>query len=127
MDRQKGRAPLYSSKSGVMESKLKFGRGNAKLASEIYTFSLPAGHSCPGALKCMAKTDRETGKLQDGPFQSFRCFAAADEARLPNVRRSRWHNFDLLRNESREGMCSLILASLPLDAKLVGLHVSGDS
>jgi hypothetical protein len=75
----------------------------------------------------MAKNDRETGKLQDGPFQSFRCFAAADEARLPNVRRSRWHNFDLLRNESREGMCSLILASLPLDAKLVRLHVSRDS
>lgn len=109
-----------------METKLKFGRGNAKLASEIYTFSLPAGHSCPGALQCLAKTDRAMGKLQDGPFQSFRCFAAADEARFPSVRRSRWHNFDLLRNESQQGMCTLILASLPLDAKLVRLHVSGD-
>lgn len=74
----------------------------------------------------MAKTDRETGKLQDGPFQSFRCFAATDEARFPNARRSRWHNFDLLRNESRNGMCTLILASLPPDAKIVRLHVSGD-
>jgi Gene product 88 len=109
-----------------MESKLKFGRGNAKLASEIYTFSLPAGHSCPGALQCLAKTDPETGKLQDGPCQSFRCFAATDEARFPSVRRSRWHNFDLLRNKGQKGMCTLILASLPIDAKLVRLHVSGD-
>src|SRR6202011_4662624 len=109
-----------------MESKLKFGRGNAKLAGEIYTFSLPAGHCCPGALQCLAKADRETGKLQDGPFQSFRCFAAADESRYPSARRSRWHNFNLLRNASRDEMRALILASLPADAKLVRLHVSGD-
>jgi hypothetical protein len=109
-----------------MESKLKFGRGNAKLASEIYTFSLPAGHSCPGALKCLAKADQQTGKLQDGPSQTFRCFAAGDESRYPNVRRLRWQNFDSLKGKTREEMAALILASLPMDAKLVRLHVSGD-
>jgi hypothetical protein len=109
-----------------METKLKFGRGNAKLAGEIYTFSLPAGHACPGALRCMAKADRQTGKLQDGPSQTFRCFAAGDEARYPNLRRSRWHNFDLLKGRTREGMAALILDSLPADAKLVRLHVAGD-
>jgi Gene product 88 len=109
-----------------METKLRFGRGNAKLAGEIYTFSLPAGHACPGALRCMAKVDRETGKLQDGPSQSFRCFAAGDESRYPNVRRLRWHNFDLLKGQTREGMVALILASLPVGAKFVRLHVSGD-
>src|SRR6202011_5397498 len=109
-----------------METKLRFGRGNAKLAGDIYTFSLPAGHACPGALRCMAKADRETGKLQDGPSQSFRCFAAGDESRFPNVRRLRWDNFDLLKGKTREGMATLILDSLPLDAKLVRLHVSGD-
>jgi Gene product 88 len=109
-----------------MESKLKFGRGNAKLASKIYTFSLPAGHSCPGALKCLAKADQQTGKLQDGPSQSFRCFAAGDESRYPNVRRLRWHNFDSLKGKTREEMAALVLESLPTDANIVRLHVSGD-
>jgi hypothetical protein len=109
-----------------MESKLKFGRGNAKLASKIYTFSLPAGHSCPGALKCFAKADQKTGKLQDGPSQTFRCFAAGDESRYPNVRRIRWHNFDSLKGKTREEMAALILESLPTDAKIIRLHVSGD-
>jgi hypothetical protein len=109
-----------------METKLRFGRGNAKLADEIYTFSLPAGHACPGALRCMAKADRQTGKLKDGPSQSFRCFAAGDESRYPSVRRLRWHNFNLLKGQTRKGMAILILDSLPLDAKLIRLHVSGD-
>jgi hypothetical protein len=109
-----------------MDTKLKFGKGNAKLASKIYTFSLPAGHSCPGALKCLAKADRQTGKLQDGPSQTFRCFAAGDESRYPNVRRLRWHNFDSLKGKSRKEMATLVLESLPADAKIVRLHVSGD-
>src|ERR1700730_6912320 len=109
-----------------METKLRFGRGNAKLAGAIYTFSFPAWHACPGALQCLAKADRENGKLQDGPSQSFRCFAAGDESRYPNARRLRWHNFDLLKGQTREGMAALILNSLPADAKLVRLHVSGD-
>jgi hypothetical protein len=109
-----------------METKLKFGRGNAKLAGDIYTFSLPAGHACPGALRCMAKADQKTGKLHDGPSQTFRCFAAGDESRFPNVRRLRWHNFNLLKGKTREGMAALILDSLPTDASLVRLHVAGD-
>jgi hypothetical protein len=74
----------------------------------------------------MAKADPQTGKLQDGPSQSFRCYAAADESRYPNVRRLRWHNFNLLKGQTREGMAALILDSLPADAKLVRIHVSGD-
>jgi Gene product 88 len=124
-DRQGG-GPRFILHSHAMETKLKFGRGNAKLASKIYTFSLPAGHSCPGALKCFAKADQQTGKLQDGPSQTFRCFAAGDESRYPNVRRLRWHNFDLLKGKTREEMKALILESLPSDAKIVRLHVSGD-
>jgi Gene product 88 len=110
----------------AMGLKLKFGRGNAKLSNKIYTFSLPAGHSCPGALKCFAKADQQTGKLQDGTSQAFRCFAAGDESRYPNVRRMRWHNLDALMGKSREEMATLILESLPTDAKIVRLHVSGD-
>jgi hypothetical protein len=74
----------------------------------------------------LARADRETGKLQDGPSQSFRCFAAGDESRFPNVRRLRWHNFNLLKGKTLEEMAELILNSLPADANMVRLHVSGD-
>ena len=35
-------------KEEQMSAQLTFGRGNAKLEKTIYTFSIPAGHSCPG-------------------------------------------------------------------------------
>jgi hypothetical protein len=104
---------------------LKFGRGNAKLGREIWTFSLPAGHTCPGARGCLAKVGRDGG-LVDGSEQEFRCFSATAESVYSNVRKSRWHNFDLLKGLSKEEMVALILASLPEEAKLVRIHVSGD-
>jgi hypothetical protein len=64
-----------------------------------------------------SKTDRRN---------RFAAFAAGDESRYHSVRRLRWHNFNLLKGQTREGMAMLILDSLPLDAKLVRLHVSGD-
>jgi hypothetical protein len=59
----------------------------------------------------MAKADRKTGKLQDGPSQTFRCFAAGDESRYPNLRKLRWYNFDVLKGKTQEGMVALILDS----------------
>lgn len=104
---------------------LKFGRGNAKLSREIATFSLPAGHTCPGAKQCLARADRQTGQITDGKAQVFRCFAASQEAAYGNVRESRWRNFELLRGKTEPQMASLISASLP-DAPIVRIHVSGD-
>ncbi len=107
--------------------KLKFGRGNAKLSKDIYTFSLPAGHSCPFAKECEAKADRKTGKIKDGQYQVFRCFASSQEALYPTVRNSRWHNFDMLKKiRSKKEMINLIEASLPKKATMVRVHVSGD-
>lgn len=107
--------------------KLKFGKGNAKLSKDIATFSIPAGHSCPFAYECEAKADRTTGKIKDGKHQTFRCFAASQEALYPTVRNSRWHNFDLLRKiKTKQGMIDLIEASLPKKATMVRVHVSGD-
>ena len=100
-------------------TQLKFGRGNAKLDKTIITFSLPAGWSCPGAKLCMAKANRETGKLTDGSNQEFRCFAASAEAAFPGVRESRWHNMDLLKGRTREQMYGLIMESLPADTSIV--------
>jgi hypothetical protein len=109
-----------------MSTLLKFQKGNAKLDKKIYTFSLPAGHSCPFANDCLSKSDRLTGKLTDGPNTQFRCFAASAEAVYKNVRLARWHNFDLLRNLNSSEAFDLILNSLPVKANIVRIHVSGD-
>lgn len=107
--------------------KLKFQKGNAKLEKGIHTFSLPAGHSCPFAYECRASADRDTGKISDGEFQKFRCFAASAEALYPSTRKSRWHNYDLLRSKkTKQEMTNLILESLPTRAKMIRVHVSGD-
>jgi hypothetical protein len=108
--------------------KLIFGRGNAKLSKDIYTFSLPAGFTCPAAKLCQSFADRSTGKITDGEFMTFRCFAASQEATYPNVRKARWHNFDLLAlyRKSSEAMATLILSSLDAKAQKVRIHVSGD-
>jgi hypothetical protein len=105
---------------------LKFGRGNAKLGKEVYTFSLPSGHTCPFALQCLSRTDRLSGKLTDGPKTEFRCFSATQENVYPAVRNARWHNFDALRGLSTESMANLIELSLPSKARIVRIHVGGD-
>lgn len=105
---------------------LKFQQGNAKLGKNIYTFSLPAGHSCPFANDCLSKADKLTGKLTDGPNTQFRCFAASSEAVYPNVRLARWYNFDLLKKLTTNEAADLILNSLPKKANIVRIHVSGD-
>lgn len=110
-----------------MNRLLKFGLGNSKLGRHIYTFTLPSGYTCPGARDCMAKANRQTGKVTDGPNQAFRCFAVSSESRFQNVRALAWHNFDLLKEcESQADMGDLILASLPREAKIVRVHIGGD-
>ena len=106
---------------------LKFQKGNAKLDKTIHTFSLPAGHSCPGADICLAKADRDTGKITDGKNQEIRCFAASQEALYTNTRKARWHNYDLLKEvKTVAKMQKLIKESLPKSAEIIRVHVSGD-
>jgi hypothetical protein len=122
-----------------MTDKLKFGKGNAKLGKNIYTFSLPSGYSCPFAMDCLSKAERTTGKIKDGPQTKFRCFSASQESLYPSVRKQRWYNYDALRAaiKSAEGtdakyyggsyaMSELILDSLPANARIVRIHVGGD-
>lgn len=107
-----------------MKTLLKFGIGNAKLGKHIYTFSLPAGYSCPGASACLARADKASGKISDGKNAEFRCYAASMESRFPGLRAMVHHNFDLLRKSGN--MAELILASIPRAATIVRIHVSGD-
>lgn len=118
-------------------SLLKFGKGNAKLGKNVYTFSLPSGFTCPGANECLSKSDKITGKITDGKETKFRCFSASQEALYKNVREQRWYNFELLRNSVKEVVngCeddkvemihSLINKSIPAKANIIRIHVAGD-
>jgi hypothetical protein len=117
---------------------LKFQVGNAKLVAiedtetgvitliKIHTFSLPSGYSCPAADECLSRSHKVTGKITDGVDMKYRCFSASDEAKSPQARRARWHNFELLRRESTATMVERIHYALPKAAQIVRIHVSGD-
>lgn len=101
-------------------------RGNAKLEKSITIFSIPAGYSCPGAKQCLTMADPDTGKAKMGAHAEFRCFAAVAELR-PNVRKSRWRNFELLtRAKTTLKMARLIMRSIPKNTQKLRIHESGD-
>lgn len=113
-----------------------FGQGNGKLDGCIDHFSLPAGFACPGARECLARAVQQGNgryKVVDGPEVQYRCFSASEEARYPNVRNLRWHNFDRLRKygtgrteaDKARGMAGLILASLPVRNRVFDLAIDG--
>jgi len=108
---------------------LKFQTENAKLNKSrvrVAAFSIPAGHACPFAEGCLSKAHRITGKISDGKNATIRCFAATDEAKSPQARNARWHNYDALRAcDSTDEMVKLIHNSLPKE-NVIRVHVSGD-
>lgn len=113
----------------AMIKKLKFAKGNAKLAKDTAVFSLPAGHTCPAALLCASKADRDIGKLTDGPQCVFRCYAATGENLFRNIRISRWRNFERLKAclGDVQAMADLIVRSMPVKGiTLCRIHASGD-
>lgn len=93
---------------------------------KVYTFSLPSGYSCPFALDCFSKAHKDTGKISDNLTTEYRCFSATTEAMYSQVRKQRWHNFDLLKHQDMETMVDLIIDSLPDDATIIRVHVGGD-
>ena len=119
-----------------METLLKFGEPNAKLKKmlkklslKLKTFTLPAGHTCPGANECLSRADRITGKIKDGPNTLFRCFAASAEAVYPSLRKMVWHNFELIKATLKNGVnacADLICESLPKKFDILRVHVGGD-
>lgn len=121
------------------QSGLFFGTTNAKLAHQgISTFSLPAGHSCPGALDCLAKREtvdktvdgvtRSVSKLVDGPHAKFRCYAASMEVSFATLGISVARNWELLKEaKTVEKMVKLIDESLPPKRwHTIRVHSGGD-
>lgn len=105
---------------------LSFGLGNAKLI-DTATFTIPAGHTCPGACECLASVS-DDGRLTDGPKQRFRCFAATLEVAFKPLFRMVRRNLEKLqRAKTVERMTNLIHLSLPARRyHLVRVHVGGD-
>jgi hypothetical protein len=109
--------------------KLNFQLGNAKLKKDTCIFSIPAGHTCKFAKDCRSCADKVTGKIKDGPDTKFRCYATGAECLFPNIRKSRWDNFELLKQaKTAIGMAKLIEDALltKKNIKLVRFHQSGD-
>jgi len=111
----------------MIKQQLVFGKGNAKLDSFIRTYSMPAAYTCPSANLCQSFANRETGKITDGKNTLWRCFAASSESIFPNVRQSRWNNFELIKSCKTIGkMVALIQSSIPNNTTYIRCHVSGD-
>lgn len=116
---------------------LKFSTANGKLQklakalgipkAHVFSFNLPSGFSCPNAVDCLAKADRETGKITDGKHMKFRCFAASLESTFPSARKRTWLNFDSVKSAVKKNRLTETLQSvLPKKAKVVRIHASGD-
>lgn len=113
---------------------LSFTFGNAKLSNRIAIFSLPTGHTCPGAKNCLAKVivdDEGKPKIWDGPNQDYRCYSATAELVFKSVRVSRHNNLNLLREaRTEEGMFNLLLRAIggltPRHVDFIRLHGGGD-
>lgn len=95
---------------------MKFNKKNSYYSDEVYEFSLPVGHTCPGAKTCLVKVNRKTGK-QKNESEDYKCYAAAAE-RFPGVRDQRWQNL----KECKKGA----LPMPPAEARRVRIHPAGD-
>lgn len=121
-----------------MNTKLHFGRGNAKLdkleakLGPVYTFSVLSGHTCPYAKDCLSKAVQgPDGRMhiEDGPDTLFRCFSASQEVLFPNVYNARKVNTDFVRDNLSNGFVFIgdaLLKAIPAKAKVVRIHVGGD-
>lgn len=128
-------AAAVASRMPAVESEtLLFGQGNGKLDKAIDHFSIPAGWSCPGASECLARAvekgegddGRMTWGVEDGPDVVFRCFSASEEARYPQLRTIRWHNWRLLKAaRTVDAMTDLILRSIPKHPRVFQLAIDG--
>lgn len=95
---------------------MKFVKNTKYYTGTVYEWNLPTGHTCPFALECLVKVNRETGKFEN-KSNAYRCYAAAPE-RFPAVRNHRWNNFEyVLKGKKPE---------LPKECNAVRIHAAGD-
>jgi hypothetical protein len=95
---------------------MKFVKNTKYYTGTVYEWNLPTGHTCPFALECLVKVDRETGKFEN-KSNAYRCYAASPE-RFPAVRNHRWANYEYVLKSNKP--------VLPKDCKAVRIHAAGD-
>jgi hypothetical protein len=95
---------------------MKFVKNKKYYTGVVYEWNLPTGHTCPFALECLVKVNRETGKF-DNKSNAYKCYAAAPE-RFPAVRNHRWKNYEYVAAGNKP--------VLPKDCKAVRIHAAGD-
>jgi len=122
---------------------LKFSKANSKLIAltksrrmakfvknnrKVYSFDILSGWSCPFAKECLAKVHvnpkNGTKSIVDGKDATVRCFSAMQEVFFKNAYESRKTNFELLK--ASDNLYELLSKSLPKNAGIVRIHVSGD-
>lgn len=94
----------------------KFSINKKYYTGTVYEWNLPTGHTCPHALECLVKVDRETGKFTSD-YSAYRCYASSAE-RFPSARKARWRNFDFVKAGG--------IPDIPKNAKAIRIHASGD-
>lgn len=99
-----------------MSLKHGFSKNKKYYTGTVYEWNLPVGHSCPYAVECLVKVDRETGKF-DNKSASYRCYASSAE-RFPSARNFRWENFDYVKAGNKP--------IITKDMENVRIHMSGD-
>lgn len=95
---------------------MKFVKNTKYYTGTVYEWNLPTGHTCPFALECLVKVNRETGKFEN-KSNAYKCYAAAPE-RFPAVRNHRWKNYEYVINGNKP--------ELPKDCNAVRIHAAGD-
>lgn len=95
---------------------MKFVKNTKYYTGTVYEWNLPTGHTCPFALECLVKVNRETGKFEN-KSNAYKCYAAAPE-RFPAVRNHRWKNYEYVINGNKP--------KLPKDCNAVRIHAAGD-
>ena len=99
-----------------------------RIGKRVYSFNLPAGHSCPWALDCFSKADKVTGKITDGSAMKFRCYASSLEALYPSVRKMYHNNYEEIKafKGNADMISEALLSAMPKKAEVIRIHTSGD-
>jgi histidyl-tRNA synthetase len=95
---------------------MKFVKNTKYYTGTVYEWNLPTGHTCPFALECLVKVDRQTGKFEN-KSNAYRCYAASPE-RFPAVRNHRWTNYEYVLAGNKP--------ELPKGCTAVRIHAAGD-
>lgn len=112
---------------GIKNQKLR--KLENKINRKIYSFSIPAGKTCPFAIQCKSQVIEtpEGLRIKDGPKCQFRCYAASMEALYTKIYyRNKYNLAELRKCKTVGGMERLIEQSIPNDCEVIRLHVAGD-